>query len=75
MDRLDNPRDPVEPANETERLRLRKAESSQATANLPSMKRGCRKLKAQKAVADGTYHVSAQEVAEKMIEHMLERNE
>jgi flagellar biosynthesis anti-sigma factor FlgM len=31
--------------------------------------------KIKQAIADGTYHVSAQDVAEKIIEHMRERNE
>jgi len=29
----------------------------------------------KQAIADGTYHVSAQDVAEKIIEHMRGRNE
>jgi len=31
--------------------------------------------KIKQAIADGTYHVSAQDVAEKIIEHMRERTE
>jgi flagellar biosynthesis anti-sigma factor FlgM len=31
--------------------------------------------KIKQAIADGTYHVSAQDVAEKIIEHMRDRNE
>jgi flagellar biosynthesis anti-sigma factor FlgM len=31
--------------------------------------------KIKQAIADGTYHVSAQDVADKIIEHMRERNE
>jgi flagellar biosynthesis anti-sigma factor FlgM len=31
--------------------------------------------KIKQAIADGTYHVSAQEVARKIIEHMREQNE
>ena len=31
--------------------------------------------KIKQAIADGTYHVSARDVAEKIIEHMRERNE
>jgi flagellar biosynthesis anti-sigma factor FlgM len=31
--------------------------------------------KIKQAIADGTYHVSAQEVARKIIEHMREHNE
>jgi flagellar biosynthesis anti-sigma factor FlgM len=30
--------------------------------------------KIKQAIADGTYHVSAQDVADKIIEHMRERN-
>jgi flagellar biosynthesis anti-sigma factor FlgM len=29
----------------------------------------------KQAIADGTYHISAQDVAEKIIEHMRGRNE
>ena len=43
---------------------------------MPSMKNVCKKIaKIKQAIADGTYHVSAQDVAEKIIEHMRERNE
>jgi anti-sigma28 factor (negative regulator of flagellin synthesis) len=31
--------------------------------------------KIKQAIADGTYHVSARDVAEKIIEHMRERDE
>jgi flagellar biosynthesis anti-sigma factor FlgM len=31
--------------------------------------------KIKQAIADGTYHVSAQEVAKKIMEHMREHNE
>jgi flagellar biosynthesis anti-sigma factor FlgM len=31
--------------------------------------------KIKQAIADGTYHVNAQDVAEKIIEHMRERSE
>jgi anti-sigma28 factor (negative regulator of flagellin synthesis) len=70
MDRFDNPRDPAEPANETETCETR----SDSEPLIDDARR--EKIESlKKAVADGTYTVSAEEVARKLIEHMLEPKE
>ena len=90
MDPFDNPRivkrsndDPPEPANDIETRMTQESgmpsesESLLQDANalpIDEARRGkIEKLK--KAVADGTYSVSAEEVAGKLIEHMLEPKE
>ena len=91
MDPLENPRmvkrpndDPAEPANEIETRmaqesgkQLSESESLVQDANaLPIDEARREKIeKLKKAVADGTYNVSADEVARKLIEHMLEPKE
>jgi flagellar biosynthesis anti-sigma factor FlgM len=91
MDPFNNPRlverpagDPAEPANEIEtRLaqesgtQLSESESLVEDANaLPIDEARREKIeKLKKAVADGTYSVSAEEVARKLIEHMTEPKE
>jgi anti-sigma28 factor (negative regulator of flagellin synthesis) len=91
MDPFDNPRmvkqsndDPAEPANEIE---TRMAQESgkqpgdseslvQDADDLPMDDARREKIeKLKKAVADGTYSVSAEEVARKLIENMLEPKE
>ena len=83
MDPLDNPRmvkrpteDPAEPANETETREAQ--ESGKQPGDSESLIDDARREKIEslkKAVADGTYSVSAEEVARKLIEHMLEPKE
>ena len=91
MDPFDNPRiveqpndDPAEPANEIETRmapesgkQLSESESLVQDANALPMDEARREKieKLKKAVADGTYSVSAEEVAGKLIEHMLEPKE
>jgi flagellar biosynthesis anti-sigma factor FlgM len=91
MDPLENPRmvkrpndDPAEPANEIETRmaqesgkQLSESESLVQDANaLPIDEARREKIeKLKKAVADGTYNVSAEEVALKLIDHMLEPKE
>jgi anti-sigma28 factor (negative regulator of flagellin synthesis) len=71
MDPFDIPQDPAEPANKTE---IREAQESDGESPIDDARREkIEKLK--KAVADGTYSVSAEEVARKLIEHMLEPKE
>ena len=83
MDPFDNPRlvkrpteDPAEPANKTE---IREAqESGKQPSDSAPLSEDARREKIEslrKAVADGTYNVSAEEVARKLIEHMLEPKE
>ncbi len=77
MDPFDNPRvvkrpaeDPGEPAEAADSAK----QPSESQSPIDEARREkIEKLK--KAVADGTYHVSAEEVADKLIEHMLEPNE
>ncbi len=69
MDPFDNPQDPAEPANKTE---IRQPSDSESPID-DARREKIEKLK--KAVADGTYNVSAEEVANKLIEHMLEPKE
>jgi flagellar biosynthesis anti-sigma factor FlgM len=73
MDRLDNPRDPAEPAHETALGEAKDSETLPSDSE-PSIEDARReKIESlKKAVADGTYTVSAEEVARKLIEHMLE---
>jgi flagellar biosynthesis anti-sigma factor FlgM len=91
MDPLENPRmvkrpndDPAEPANEIETRmaqesgkQLSESESLVQDANALPMDDARREKieKLKKAVADGTYNVSAEEVALKLIDHMLEPKE
>jgi len=76
MDPFDNPQDPAEPANNRE---IREAqESGRQPSDSESPIEDARREKIEglkKAVADGTYTVSAEEVARKLIEHMLEPKE
>jgi anti-sigma28 factor (negative regulator of flagellin synthesis) len=91
MDAFDNPRmvkrpteDSVEPANETE-TRAAQESAKQSSGSEPPVTDAnpepidnARREKIEslkKAVADGTYTVSAEEVARKLIEHMLEPKE
>jgi anti-sigma28 factor (negative regulator of flagellin synthesis) len=87
MDSFENPRlvkrpseDSAEAAKPTEDNRTRPGDSeSQADPNAGAQpvdearREKIEKLK--KAVADGTYHVSDEEVARKLIDHMLEPKE
>ena len=71
MDPFDNPRDSAQPANKTE---IREAQPSDSESPIEDARR--EKIESlKKAVADGTYTVSAEEVARKLIEHMLEPEE
>ena len=83
MDPLDNPRmvkrpteDPAEPVNETETCEAQ--ESGTQPSDSDPLIDDARREKIEslkKAVADGTYNVSAEEVARKLMEHMLEPKE
>jgi anti-sigma28 factor (negative regulator of flagellin synthesis) len=71
MDPFDNPRHPAEPDNKTE---IREAQESDSESPIEDARR--EKIEGlKKAVADGTYTVSAEEVARKLIEQMLEPKE
>ena len=70
MDPFDNPRDPAEPVNQPS---AREAQSDSESLIDEARREKIEALK--KAVADGTYSVSAEEVARKLIEHMLEPKE
>ncbi len=83
MDHLDNPRmvkrpaeESAEPANEIE---IREAqESGRQPSGGEPLTDDARREKIEslkKAVADGTYNISAEEVARKLIDHMLEPKE
>jgi len=76
MDPFDNPRDPSEPAKTTETSEAE--ESGKQPSDSESVIDEARREKIEKlkkAVADGTYNVSAEEVALKLIDHMLEPKE
>jgi flagellar biosynthesis anti-sigma factor FlgM len=76
MDRPDNPRDPAQLADETTLSEAKESATgpSDSEPSIEDARRGkIERLK--KAVADGTYHVSAEELADKLIEHMLEPKE
>ncbi len=83
MDPLDNPRmvkrptdDPAEPANETEIPEAQESGKQAGDSESPIDDARREKIeRLKKAVADGTYSVSAEEVARKLIEHMLEPKE
>jgi anti-sigma28 factor (negative regulator of flagellin synthesis) len=76
MDRLDEPRDQVEPANEIETVEAQESGKQPSDSQPPIDEARREKIeKLEKAVADGTYSVSAEEVAGKLIEHMLEPKE
>jgi anti-sigma28 factor (negative regulator of flagellin synthesis) len=76
MDRLDEPRDQVEPANEIETVEAQESGKLPSDSQPPIDEARREKIeKLEKAVADGTYSVSAEEVAGKLIEHMLEPKE
>jgi anti-sigma28 factor (negative regulator of flagellin synthesis) len=76
MDRLDEPRDQVEPANEIETVEAQESGKQPSDSQPPIDDARREKIeKLEKAVADGTYSVSAEEVAGKLIEHMLEPKE
>jgi flagellar biosynthesis anti-sigma factor FlgM len=83
MDPFDNPRlvkrpaeDPAEPDNKTETREAQGTGEQPADSESPIDEARREKIeKLKKAVADGTYHVSAEEVADKLIEHMLEPKE
>ncbi len=76
MDRLDKPRDPVEPANETEAVEVEESGKQPSDSEPPIDEARLEKIeKLKKAVADGTYRVSAEELARKLIEDMLEPKE
>jgi flagellar biosynthesis anti-sigma factor FlgM len=87
MDSFENPRigkwsseDSADAAKPTEHSRKRPSDS-QSPADLgagaqPTDEARREKIeKLKKAVADGTYHVSDEEVARKLMEHMLEPKE
>ena len=83
MDPFDNPplvkrptEDPSEPAQTTETRQAE--ESGKQPSDSESLIDEARREKIEglkKVVADGTYSVSAEEVARKLIEHMLEPKE
>ena len=76
MDRLDEPRDQVEPANEIETVEAQESGKQPSDSQPPIDEARREKIeKLEKAVADGTYSVSAEEVAGKLIEHMREPKE
>ncbi len=91
MDPFDNPRmvkrpteDPAEPANETETSEAQKSAKQLSESDAPIADTNAEPIddarrekieSLKKAVADGTYNVSAEEVARKLIEHMLEPKE
>ncbi len=69
MDPFENPQDPAEPAAQQSGEQPGDSESPIDEARREKIE------KLKKAVADGTYNVSAEEVANKLIEHMLEPKE
>ena len=76
MDRLDEPRDQVEPANEIETVEAQESGKQPSDSQPPIDEARREKIeKLEKAVADGTYSVSSEEVARKIIENMLEPKE
>ena len=76
MDPFDNPRDPAEPANKTETCEAQESGTQPSDGEFPIDDARREKIeRLKKAVADGTYSVSAEEVARKLIEHMLEPKE
>jgi anti-sigma28 factor (negative regulator of flagellin synthesis) len=83
MDPFDNPRlvkrpteDPAEPANKTEIREAQESGNQPIDSESPIDDARREKIEGlKKAVADGTYTVSAEEVARKLIEHMLEPKE
>ena len=76
MDPLDNPRDPAEAVNETALHEAKESGLQPSDSESPIDDARREKVaKLKKAVADGTYNVSAEEVADKLIEHMLEPKE
>jgi anti-sigma28 factor (negative regulator of flagellin synthesis) len=84
MDPFDNPQmfqrsieNPADPADETETCAAQPSGKRSVDAD-PAPIEDARREKIEslrKAVADGTYSVSANEVARKLIEHMLEPKE
>ena len=76
MDPSDNPRDPFEPASTTETRQAQESGKQPSDSESPIDEARREKIeKLKKAVADGTYNVSAEDVADKLIEHMLEPKE
>jgi anti-sigma28 factor (negative regulator of flagellin synthesis) len=76
MDPFDNPRDPAEPANKTEVREAQESGKPPSDSEPPIDDARREKIeKLKKAVADGTYSVTAEELANKLIEHMLEPKE
>jgi anti-sigma28 factor (negative regulator of flagellin synthesis) len=83
MDPLDNPRmpkrpaeDPAKPAYETETRKAQEAGKQALDSELPVDAARREKIEnLKKTVADGTYRVSSEEVARKIIENMLEPKE
>ena len=77
MDPFNNPRlakRPAEDPGETTEAADSAKQPSESESLIDEARREkIEKLK--KVVADGTYHVSAEEVADKLIEHMLETKE
>jgi flagellar biosynthesis anti-sigma factor FlgM len=76
MDPFDNPHIFKRPTEDPAEEGTGK-QPSEGDANLPPIDDARRKKieSLKKAVADGTYTVSAEEVARKLIEHMLEPKE
>jgi anti-sigma28 factor (negative regulator of flagellin synthesis) len=76
MDPLDNPRDPAEAVDETALHQAQESGKQPGDSEPPIDDARREKIEMlKKAVADGTYSVSAEEVARKLIEHMLEPKE
>jgi anti-sigma28 factor (negative regulator of flagellin synthesis) len=83
MDPLDNPRfvkrptvDPAHPASEAENREAQESDSQPSgSETLIDAARREKIESLKKAVADGTYNISAEEVARKVIDHMLEPKE
>jgi anti-sigma28 factor (negative regulator of flagellin synthesis) len=76
MDPFDNPRDPAEPASAAEIREGQESGKQPSDSESPIDDARREKIeKLKKAMADGTYSVSAEEVANKLIEHMLEPKE
>jgi flagellar biosynthesis anti-sigma factor FlgM len=69
MDPFENPRMGERPSEDPPAKQLSDSEPPSDEARREKIE------KLKQAVADGTYHVSAEEVARKLIEHMLEPKE